>query len=100
MSILRRAIETAEEVVCVSALAAILGADAEEAEPEVGDVVDAVQKYRDQTGHIPANSWVARLMYSKRVLGWLSGRIITVAREQGAYDHIDTARQADEPGTE
>lgn len=99
MSVLRRAIETAEEVICVSALAAILGADAEKAEPEVDDIVDAVQEYHDQTRDVPTDTWTVRIMYSDRVLSWLTGRIITLAREQGAYDRIDSARQADEPGT-
>lgn len=98
MCFLSRAVEIAEEVVCVSVLAAVLGADVEQAEPRVEDVVDAVQDYHDQTRDSSTETWIARLLYSDRILRWLGGRIISVAREQGAFDHVRTVRQADESG--
>ena len=85
MSFISRAVEIAEEVVCVSALAAVLGADVEEAEPRVEDVIDAVQDYHDQTRDNSTETW-------------LGGRIISVARDQGAFDHVRNVRQADESG--
>jgi len=97
MSCLKRAVEAAEEVMCVSAVAAILGADVEEAEPQVEDVVEAVQDYHSQSHNASTGSWLLRLMYSDRILRWLVRRTISAAREQGAFDHLDRVRQSDEP---
>ncbi len=100
MGCLKRVVETAEEIVCVSVLSVVIGGDEEQAAPEVDDVVEAVQDYRGQSYGVTNHSWIMNLMYSDRILRWLSRRVIDVASKQGAFTDEREVRQVHEPGGE
>lgn len=86
MSWLSRAAETGQELVCVTALAAVLGTDPDASGPNEDDVMDAVREFRTSTYGDVRGPWVVRTMYSDRVLAWLTRKVIEGAREQGAFE--------------
>lgn len=100
MGCLKDAVVAAEEVVCVVALAAVLGTEGEAGEPQVNDVVEAVQDYHGLSHATDTRSWIMDRLYSDKTLRWLAGRVISVASEQGAFDIGQEERQVHEPGSQ
>lgn len=86
MSCLSRAVETGQELVCVTALAAVLGADTGENEPDVDRVIAAVRDFGMSSYGDVRGPWVVRTMYSDRVLAWLTTKVLEGAREQGVFE--------------
>ncbi len=92
MNWLGRAVEAAQELLCVTALATVLGSDPEEGEPSRDAVMTAVRDFRrEQYGDTHA-AWTVRTMYSDRMLAWVTSKALQAAREQGVFDAASEAR--------
>ncbi len=96
MSCLSRAVEIGQELLCVTALAAVLGSDPGEGDPSADGVTDAVRDFRRLNYGDQSAPWVVRTMYSDRVLTWLTSKVLHAARDQGAFEDREEGGMPDE----
>ena len=89
---LKRVVEIASKVVCITALAVIVAEGEGNDQQRKQKTLDTVHQFRELWFSSPSShpGMLENILFSEIVVSWLTDRLVEAANAQGLFDHDRT----------